>query len=222
MDDDLRQKTQSFLEWYRDLYGEEWYMDMPRHQAPQKNENLIAFHRQIENCTRCPLCETRTKFVFGAGDGHAEIMFIGEAPGRDEDLQGLPFVGRSGKLLTKILAEVQLNREDVFIANILKCRPPGNRDPKPEEVEKCIPYLHRQIELIKPRILVSLGRVSAQNLLNTKESLTRMRGKVWHYHNTPLIVTFHPAYILRNMSMLTEAVNDMKFVLQEKDRVNAS
>ena len=162
----------------------------------------------------CSLGKTRTHFVFGVGNENADLMFVGEAPGRDEDLQGIPFVGRAGQLLTKLLANINLKRSDVYIANILKCRPPNNRDPLPEEVEKCLPYLHRQIELIRPRLLVALGRVAAQNLLKTETSLSNLRKRLWQYQNIPLIVTYHPAYILRYPNMLNAAIEDMKFIMQ--------
>ncbi|MEJ2637379.1 MAG: uracil-DNA glycosylase, partial [Calditrichia bacterium] len=132
---------------------------------------LWNYMREINNCQKCPLWKTRTNFVFGDGNEPADIMFIGEAPGAEEDRTGIPFVGRAGQLLNKLLAHIRLKREDVFIANILKSRPPNNRDPQPEEVAACIPYLHRQIELIEPRLIVALGRIAAQNLLQTNSSL---------------------------------------------------
>ena len=228
MDDQTKKKTEAFLRWYQDLYGGTWYaknMPRPGDVAPSQpgqtkqaivkpNPELLTFHQQIKDCPKCSLCETRKNFVFGDGNGHADIMFVGEAPGRDEDLQGIPFVGRAGKLLNRMLGDINLAREDVYIANILKCRPPNNRDPLPAEVSECIPYLHKQIELIQPKILIALGRVAAQNLLQNKNSLGSMRKKVWRYQNIPMIVTYHPAYILRNMSALDEGVNDLRFALQ--------
>ena len=235
MPETIKDQLSAFLQWYNDLYGKEWYVENSEAllkllaESGQKkstastpvggNTPLLKFKSEIENCQKCSLHKTRTNFVFGDGNGNADIMFIGEAPGRDEDLQGLPFVGRSGQLLNKLLANFQLKREDVYIANILKSRPPNNRDPLPEEVEACIPYLHRQIELIQPRILVALGRVAAQNLLNTTESLTRMRKKVWSYRNIPMIVTFHPAYVLRNMNAMNDAIDDMRFVVEYYGRL---
>jgi uracil-DNA glycosylase family 4 len=152
----------------------------------------------VRSCTKCPLHATRTQTVFGVGHRRAQWMFIGEAPGGDEDRQGEPFVGRAGQLLNAILFAIGLKREEVYIANVLKCRPPGNRDPQPEEVIQCEPYLLRQIELIKPRLIVALGRHAAHSLLKTEVPLGKLRGQRLSYHGTPLIVTYHPAYLLRN------------------------
>lgn len=212
---DRKEALRNFLQWHQTLYGNQWMVEDAAVQRSIGSDAaaMTAFENQINTCMKCSLGKTRTKFVFGSGNPAAEIMFIGEAPGRDEDLQGLPFVGRSGKLLGELLQRFQLKREDVFIANILKCRPPNNRDPKPEEVSECIPYLHRQIAMIKPKILVALGRVAAQNLLNNQNSLKSMRRQLWQYQDIPLVVTFHPAYILRNMNMMDEGVNDFKFII---------
>ena len=155
-------------------------------------------NRQICECLKCPLGQSRTKFVFGVGNPNATLMLIGEAPGADEDAQGEPFVGRAGQLLNKILEAIQFKREDVYICNILKCRPPGNRKPEPEEVEQCIPYLKKQIQLIKPKLILCLGLTAAENLLQTTESLGKLRGRVLQYEGTPLMVTYHPAALLRN------------------------
>jgi uracil-DNA glycosylase family 4 len=152
----------------------------------------------VRGCTKCSLHATRTQTVFGVGNRQARWMFIGEAPGADEDRQGEPFVGRAGQLLNAILFAIGLKREEVYIANVLKCRPPGNRDPQPEEVIQCEPYLLRQIELIKPRLIVALGRHAAHSLLKTEVPLSKLRGQRLSYHGTPLIVTYHPAYLLRN------------------------
>ena len=152
----------------------------------------------VRSCTKCALHATRTQTVFGVGDCRAQWMFIGEAPGGDEDRQGEPFVGRAGQLLNAILFAMGLKREEVYIANVIKCRPPGNRDPQPEEVIQCEPYLLRQIELIKPRLIVALGRHAAHSLLKTEVPLGKLRGQRLSYHGTPLIVTYHPAYLLRN------------------------
>lgn len=154
--------------------------------------------RTVAGCTRCGLHATRTQTVFGVGNREARWLFIGEAPGADEDRQGEPFVGRAGQLLNAMIEAVGLKREDVYIANVLKCRPPGNRDPQPIEVESCEPYLMRQIELIHPRLIVALGRHAAHSLLKTEAPLTRLRGQRLAYRGTPLVVTFHPAYLLRN------------------------
>ena len=152
----------------------------------------------VRVCTKCDLHKTRTQTVFGVGHRHAKWMFIGEAPGADEDRQGEPFVGKAGQLLNAILFAMGFKREEVYIANVLKCRPPGNRDPQPEEVGQCEPYLLRQIALIKPKLIVALGRHAAHSLLKTEVPLAKLRGQKLSYHGTPLFVTYHPAYLLRN------------------------
>ncbi|MFQ5759813.1 MAG: uracil-DNA glycosylase [Acidiferrobacterales bacterium] len=152
----------------------------------------------VQNCTKCALHKTRTQAVFGVGNRDADWLFIGEAPGAEEDRHGEPFVGRAGQLLNAMLFAVGLKREDVYIANVLKSRPPNNRDPQLEEVEACEPYLLRQIELIKPRIILALGRHAAHSLLKTDLPLGKLRGRRLSYHNTPLVATYHPAYLLRN------------------------
>lgn len=153
---------------------------------------------QVSICTKCALSQTRTNTVFGVGNPDAGIVFVGEAPGRDEDLKGEPFVGRAGQLLTKILAAIDFEREDVYICNVLKCRPPDNRDPAPDEVLHCEPYLRAQLDIIQPRVICALGRIAAQTLLKTKTSLTKLRADVHDYHGIPMVVTYHPAALLRN------------------------
>lgn len=167
-------------------------------------------------CQKCVLHETRTQAVFGVGDHHAHWMIIGEAPGADEDRQGEPFVGRAGQLLNNMLLALGLKREEVYIANVLKCRPPGNRDPKSEEVEQCEKYLERQVELIKPKIILAVGRIAAQNLLKTDNSLARLRNQAFHYGSLeiPLVVTYHPAYLLRSPSEKRKAWQDLQFAMQ--------
>jgi DNA polymerase len=174
--------------------------------------SLGTLHSQIAGCLKCPLGQTRTKFVFGTGNPSASLMFIGEAPGADEDLQGEPFVGRAGQLLNKILEAIHLRREEVFICNILKCRPPNNRTPLPEEVEQCLPYLRKQIALVHPKLIVCLGLTAAQNLLHTKESLTNLRGRVLEFEGTPLMVTYHPAALLRNPNWKRPAWEDFQAI----------
>lgn len=174
--------------------------------------SLVEYRQQIGDCKKCHLHQTRTKFVFGEGNPNADIMFIGEAPGAEEDQQGEPFVGAAGQLLTKILAAIDLTREEVYIANILKCRPPNNRDPQPLEVEHCEPYLINQIKLIRPRIICALGRISAQTLLKTKQSLSSLRGKIHTYQNIKLIVTYHPAALLRYPNYKRDTWEDMKML----------
>ncbi|MCK5684462.1 uracil-DNA glycosylase [bacterium] len=163
---------------------------------------LFDFEEEIKNCKRCDLSLGRTNFVFGKGCPNADVLFVGEAPGEAEDLSGIPFIGRAGKLLDKMLEEISLEREDVFIANVLKCRPPENRDPKPNEIALCETYLHKQIEIIKPRIIIALGRIAGQTLLNIKAALKDMKGKTYTYRGVDLEVIYHPAAILRNMGLI--------------------
>lgn len=172
---------------------------------------LTAFDRDICECQNCPLGKTRKSFVFGSGSPQAEVMFVGEAPGADEDAQGLPFVGRAGQLLTKIIESTKTwKREDVFICNVLKCRPPGNRTPLPEEVEQCRPYLEEQVRIIKPKLIMALGASAAQALLKTKDSVGKLRNK-WHdYEGIPLRVTYHPAALLRFEGYKKDVWEDMK------------
>lgn len=174
--------------------------------------SLPELDAQINTCLKCPLGKTRTKFVFGVGNPHARLMFVGEAPGADEDAQGEPFVGRAGQLLNKILVAMQMKREEVYIANILKCRPPNNRTPIPEEVDACMPYLRKQIALVKPQIIVCLGLTAAQNLLGISDSLGKLRGRLLTFENTPLMVTYHPAALLRNPNWKPAAWEDFQAV----------
>jgi DNA polymerase len=163
------------------------------------------------SCTRCKLHTLgRKQVVFGVGNPNADLMFIGEAPGADEDEQGEPFVGRAGQLLTKIIEAIGLQRGDVYIANLIKCRPPGNRNPEPDEVEQCEPFLFRQIDAIKPKVIIALGKFSAQALLKTTDPITRLRGRVYNLRGASLIPTFHPAYLLRNPAAKRDVWDDMK------------
>ena len=174
---------------------------------------LAAIRADIGDCTRCKLHTLgRRQMVFGVGNPRAELMFVGEAPGADEDVKGEPFVGRAGQLLTKIIEAIGLTRDDVYIANVIKCRPPENRNPEPDEVETCEPFLFRQIDVIKPKVVVALGKFAAQGLLRTLEPISRLRGRVFDYRGSKLIPTFHPAYLLRNPSSKREVWEDMKLV----------
>jgi uracil-DNA glycosylase len=177
-------------------------------------EALAAVKEDIgADCCRCKLAGLgRTQIVFGVGNPRADLMFVGEAPGADEDLQGEPFVGRAGQLLTKIIEAIGMRREDVFIANVLKCRPPGNRNPEPDEVEQCEPFLHRQIDIVKPKVIVALGKFAAQCLLKTNDPITRLRGKEFKYRDAILMPTYHPAYLLRTPSAKRDVWEDMKRV----------
>jgi len=169
---------------------------------------------QVANCTLCALCETRRQTVFGTGNKNADWLLVGEGPGQHEDEQGKPFVGKAGLLLTEMLRAMGLAREDVFITNIVKCRPPNNRDPQVQEVESCNNYLQRQMALIKPKIILAVGRIAAQTLLNTDEPLARLRGKVHFLNDTPVIVVYHPAYLLRSLLEKRKAWLDLKLAMQ--------
>jgi len=184
-----------------------------------KADELKAFREGIKGCMDCPLGKTRKSFVFGSGNPEARVLFVGEAPGADEDEQGLPFVGRAGQLLTKIIESTKtFKRSEVFIANVLKCRPPENRAPAPEEVERCIPYLRRQIAILKPRLIMALGASAAQSLLSTKEAVGKLRNR-WHeLDRIPVLVTYHPAALFRFEGYKKEVWNDMKvFTAKHKD-----
>lgn len=181
----------------------------------KKEEFLQILKRKVEECRRCSLSLSRKKVVFGEGNLNAELMFIGEAPGLEEDLSGRPFVGRSGQLLTRMIQAMNLRREEVYIANILKCRPPRNRDPLPYEVENCLPYLFIQIDIIRPKLLVLLGRVAGLALLGEDFSLSKCRGKFFKFRGRKTIASFHPAYLLMHPSAKKLAWEDMKKVMRE-------
>jgi uracil-DNA glycosylase len=167
----------------------------------------------VKGCTACGLCSSRNQTVFGVGDRAAEIMIVGEAPGAEEDARGEPFVGQAGRLLDNMLGAIERGRtERIYIANVLKCRPPGNRNPEPAEVAACSPHLLRQIALIQPKLLVAMGRFAAQTLLATDASIASMRGKVYQYQGLPLVVTYHPAYLLRNLPDKSKAWEDLLFI----------
>lgn len=193
----------------------ELFDDKPR---VKRAESLDELYQMIHTCTKCPLGVTRTKFVFGTGNPQAHILFIGEAPGRDEDLSGIPFVGRAGQLLDKMLTAIELKRDDVYIANILKCRPPENRDPLPEESDTCLPHLAEQIRLIGPKFICSLGRIAAQILLDTKTPLSKMRGHFYDVGGAKMLVTFHPAALLRNPNFKKDAWEDLKLLRRTYDQ----
>jgi DNA polymerase len=171
-----------------------------------------ALEHRVRQCESCELHRTRTNTVFGVGDRAAELMVIGEAPGADEDRQGEPFVGRAGQLLNAMLWAIGLKREQVFIANILKCRPPGNRDPRPEEILRCEPFLRRQLALVRPKMILAVGRVAAQSLLKSQDAVGRMRGRVYRFDDIPLVVTYHPAYLLRSPEQKEKAWQDLQRV----------
>lgn len=187
-----------------------------------KDEQLNNFRENVKNCTKCNLSETRTNFVFGVGSANAEIMFIGEAPGSEEDRLGIPFVGRAGKLLDRILESVSIRRENVYIANVLKCRPPENRDPMPAEMDSCMPFLLRQIEIIKPKIICCLGRISAGALLKTKLPMNKLRGQIYKFRGIPLIITYHPAAILRNENLKRPVWEDFQILMKLLNSLHSS
>ncbi|MBI5286698.1 MAG: uracil-DNA glycosylase [Deltaproteobacteria bacterium] len=175
---------------------------------------LKAIREELGDCKRCKLYKGRTHIVFGVGNGKAPLVFVGEGPGRDEDLQGEPFVGRAGQLLTRIIEAIGFRRPDVYICNVVKCRPPENRNPEPDEIAACRPFLEKQLEVIKPKIIVALGNISAQTLLNTTSGITELRGKFyWYREDIKVMPTFHPSYLLRNESKKKEVWEDMKMVM---------
>ena len=199
------EKIIQFLNQTKEVYGDELNIEkkiISSQNIIRKEDfpsDLDVFYNQINKCHKCSLGSSRTNFVFGVGDKNASLMLVGEAPGENEDLKGEPFVGRAGKLLDKILVAINRTRnDDVYICNVIKCRPPNNRDPLTSEVKECEPYLIHQINLIKPKLIVALGRVAGKTLLNVDNSLKSMRGRIHDYHGTQLIVTYHPAALLRN------------------------
>jgi DNA polymerase len=178
-----------------------------------EGDTLERIREHLGECTRCRLHKQRNKIVFGAGNPRAELVFVGEGPGHDEDVQGLPFVGRAGKLLTQMIEAMGLTRDEVYICNVVKCRPPENRKPEDDEVATCSPYLFRQIDVIKPKAIVCLGATAAQALLKTKDSISRFRGQWFDYRNTKLLVTYHPAYLLRNPNAKGDVWKDLQKVM---------
>ena len=213
-----------YFKQYQELFGNEIFLQLKNYsiigdnsQKKKKRKSnsydLISFNDEIKNCLKCELGKTRKNFVFGVGDFNASLLLVGEAPGEQEDLSGEPFVGRAGKLLDKMLSAINRSREnDVFICNVLKCRPPDNRDPSKEEISKCEPYLVNQIDLIQPKLIVALGRVAGKTLLGVDKSLKDMRNTIHSYHGTNLIVTYHPAALLRNSNWKPDAWNDFKWI----------
>jgi len=202
-----------YLDQKRILYGNKIFLDTQTvSESVQNVESLESFKNSICECLKCELGYTRTNFVFGAGNPNADIVFVGEAPGEKEDLIGEPFVGRAGKLLDKILAAINLSREDIYICNVIKCRPPQNRDPLPKEVDLCEPYLKTQLSLINPKLIVALGRIAACTILRTKEPLKNLRNKTFKYEGIDLVVTYHPAALLRNPNFKIPAWEDFQMI----------
>ena len=209
----------NYLKKYKQLFVKEIYVAQKKIDDKNLKENkdhkfnLDCFQSLISNCQECQLSKTRKNFVFGFGDPNADLMLVGEAPGFDEDNQGIPFVGRAGKLLDKILLAIELNRfKNVYISNIIKCRPPKNRDPLPSEIEKCIPYLNEQIKIIRPKLIVALGKVAGKSLTGKDLTLKEMRDTTYFYDGIPVKVTYHPAALLRNQSLKKFAWEDFKWI----------
>ncbi len=195
------------------LAGPEPAASAPASQTPRlAQETLAAIREDLGDCRRCKLAAGRQTIVFGQGNPGAALMFVGEAPGADEDEQGLAFVGKAGQLLTKIIEAIGLTRDQVFIANVIKCRPPQNRNPEPEELAACQPFLERQIAAIRPRVIVGLGKFGGQWLLKTAEPISKLRGRLGEYHGIKVMPTYHPAYLLRNPAAKKEVWEDMKTV----------
>ncbi len=181
-------------------------------------EDLAAIRADIGDCTRCKLCKARKNIVFGVGDPHAQLVFVGEGPGEEEDRTGEPFVGRAGQLLTKMIEAMGFRRQDVYICNVVKCRPPGNRNPEPDEIAACEPFLIRQLGAIKPKVIVALGKFAAQTLLRLETPISKLRGQ-WHeYQGIKFMPTFHPAYLLRSPGEKVKAWDDLKLVMKEFGR----
>ena len=202
------------LEFFRDLGVRDLFVDRPSSAGvlTGSTPDLATLAKSLEGCPRCKLSKSRTNIVFGQGNPKAELMFIGEAPGRDEDAQGLAFVGKAGQLLTKIIEAMGSKRDDVFIANVLKCRPPNNRNPEPDEVASCRPFLDEQIRLIGPKVIVTLGTFAAQAILETDEPIGRMRGSWREARGVRVMPTFHPAFLLRSPERKKDVWEDMKLV----------
>ncbi|MFQ6082580.1 MAG: uracil-DNA glycosylase family protein [Candidatus Aminicenantia bacterium] len=207
--DNIKEK----LLFFSEMGGEGFFFSSP---SENNFKELKALEREITNCRKCRLFSSRTNLVFGQGNSDADLMFIGEAPGEDEDRVGEPFVGKAGQLLTKIIKAMNLTRADVYITNVVKCRPPSNRNPREDEIKQCWPYLIRQINLIRPKIIVALGKIAAQALLDDKSPISYLRGNFYQFQNIKVIPTYHPAYLVRNESnteLKRKVWHDMKKVM---------
>ena len=219
----MKPELLKYFKQYKELYDDEIFVsskkssesisDEKPHKKTDPVSSLTFLKNDVIKCKKCSLSDTRTNAVFGVGDFSASLMLVGEAPGEQEDLSGEPFVGRAGQILDKMLAAIDRSREnDVFICNVLKCRPPENRDPKSDEINQCEPYLVNQIDLIKPKLIVALGRIAGKTLLGVDKSLKDMRKKIHNYHDSDLIVTYHPAALLRNPNWKPYAWEDFKWI----------
>jgi DNA polymerase len=212
---ELLRDIRRHLEALRDAGCREIYLERPFVMPKSRKKLLAELGDHVSVCKKCHLWKGRTQTVFGVGNPEARLLFVGEAPGAEEDRQGLPFVGRAGQLLTKIIEAMGMTRDDVYICNVLKCRPPGNRDPEMDEIVSCEPYLLRQLDLIRPEVMVALGRIAIQTLLREKTAIGRMRGRWYDYHGIPLMPTFHPAYLLRNPPEKRTGWDDMQEVMRK-------
>ena len=200
---------------YQKERGVEGLPTHPHKSTLSKAQLLEEIRRELGECTRCKLHPHRRHIVFGSGNPEARLLFVGEGPGEDEDVQGKPFVGRAGQLLTKIINSINLTREEVYITNIIKCRPPKNRNPEPDEINTCQPFLLKQLDVIQPKIICALGTFAAQTLLETDEKISSLRGRFISYRDTTLIATFHPAFLLRNPQRKRDVWEDMKMIRKE-------
>jgi DNA polymerase len=215
----LLEQTRRYLIQQAGIYGGSFYIDPGILKSRPESMTLEAFDSEINQCRACRLAQTRNKFVFGQGSSNASVMCIGEAPGYEEDQKGQPFVGSAGQLLDKILAAIGFDRQEVFIANILKCRPPENRDPREDEINQCLPYLWKQVELIKPKLILVLGRIAAQALLGTQESLSNLRKNVHDFRGIPVFATYHPAALLRNPDWKRKTWHDVQVLREHYDKL---
>lgn len=209
--------TKRYILQQKEIYGKELWGNLKinveeKAKIIPKFPSLDKLYQDMKECHKCPLGSLRTNLVFGVGNPNAKMVLIGEAPGRDEDLQGEPFVGRAGQLLNRMLNAISLKREDVYIANILKCRPPANREPLESEVELCLPYLIEQLNIIKPKIILALGRVAVNSLFKAKMDIKNLRGKIFNFKGIKMVVTYHPAFLLRNPNMKRPAWEDLQMV----------
>ena len=209
------------MPYLRQLYLESLGLySLPRGQgegeevAGEPPGTLEGLRQEIGDCQRCQLARSRSRLVFGVGNPAADIVFVGEAPGRDEDLQGEPFVGKAGQLLTRIIAAMGISREDVYICNVIKCRPPGNRDPLPEEIQMCEPFLEKQLTIIEPKVICALGSFAAQTLLKVDTRISRLRGRFHDYNGVPVMPTYHPSFLLRNPHAKREVWEDVQKIME--------
>ncbi len=225
---DLVTGLRHYLEEERAMGLEGWPKDStfsPRMASPASSAPVVSpptledVRKELGDCRRCKLHSGRTNIVFGTGSPEAKLVFVGEGPGRDEDLQGKPFVGLAGQLLTKIIQAIQLTREEVYITNIIKCRPPGNRNPEPDEIKACEPFLIKQLGGIRPKLICALGTFAAQTLLKTEERISLLRGRFHQYQGIPIMPTYHPAYLLRNPNFKRDVWEDMKKIKKEYEQL---